>query len=96
MSESSGWEGSGRSLDDARRARATNANLQAALRRARTVGMALGIVMERQCLSEHEAWEVLLYTSRRSLREVHDIAAVLIDTGELPSPGSDVTPDDPW
>ena len=76
MSESSAWEGSGPEH--------LHANLQVALRRARVVGMAIGIVMERQRLSEHEAWEALLYTSHRTRRTMRDIATYLIDTGELP------------
>lgn len=61
------------------------ANLEQALKTARTIGMALGIVMERQKLSEFEAFQVLVHFSQRTHRKLNAIAEELVFTGRLPA-----------
>jgi AmiR/NasT family two-component response regulator len=62
------------------------ANLEFALRNARTIGMALGILVERLKVSGDEAFAVLVTTSQHTHRKLNDIAAELVYTGELPFP----------
>jgi hypothetical protein len=60
------------------------ANLEIALRSARTIGMAIGILMERLKLSDCEAFETLVAASQHLHRKLNDIASELVYTGELP------------
>lgn len=65
-------------------AEAKIANLYSVLTAARTMGVAIGILMVRQKLSEYEAYETLICVSERSGRMVREIAADVVQTGELP------------
>ena len=60
------------------------AHLEVALRTARTIGVAMGILVERHKVSECEAFQTLVDASQRANRKVRDIAADLIFTGQLP------------
>jgi hypothetical protein len=63
------------------------ANLERALTTARTIGMALGILMERLKLSSDESFAVLVEVSQQTHRKLRDVAAELAFTGELPHRG---------
>jgi AmiR/NasT family two-component response regulator len=60
------------------------ANLELALRSARTIGMAVGILVERLKVSSDEAFAVLVETSQHTHRKLKDIEEELVYTGELP------------
>lgn len=59
-------------------------HFDAALASRDTVGQAKGVLMERYKISADEAFEVLVRASSRSNRKVHDIAALVAETGEDP------------
>ena len=59
-------------------------NLEIALNSSRTIGMAIGIVMERQKLTADDAFELLQSASKRTNRKVRDIAADIVFTGAVP------------
>lgn len=65
-------------------ARQEAANLRTALGSNRTIGMAIGRVMERWQLPQDAAFAVLRRYSQDSNRKLHDIAADLVATGKLP------------
>jgi AmiR/NasT family two-component response regulator len=60
------------------------AHIEIVLRTARTIGVAMGIIVERHKVSECEAFHALADVSQRSNRKLRDIAADLVYTGELP------------
>lgn len=62
------------------------ANLRAALESNRTIGMAIGLSMERWSLSADAAFAVLRRHSQDSNTKLRDIAADLVATGQLPAP----------
>ena len=59
-------------------------NLQAALARSRTIGAAVGILVERYRLTPDGAFAVLARLSQNHNRKVADVAAELVETGTLP------------
>ena len=59
------------------------ANLERALDSSRTIGMALGIVIERCSMSESDAFDVLVRISQQQHRKVRDVASELIFTGAI-------------
>lgn len=60
------------------------ANLRAALASNRMIGMAVGRMVERWSMSPDTAFAVLRRYSQDSNRKLHDIAADLVATGQLP------------
>lgn len=56
-------------------------NLEVALLRSRTIGAAMGILMERHRLTVDEAFDRLRVASQCSNRKLADIAAELVETG---------------
>lgn len=60
-------------------------NLEVALSSSRTIGTAVGVLVERHRLTEDEAFEVLRRTSMHTNRKLVDIAGVLVESGELPA-----------
>jgi ANTAR domain len=64
-------------------AQAKIANLETALHTARTIGMAIGIVMERLKIPQADAFDVLVTVSHQENRRLRDIASDLVFTGEL-------------
>jgi AmiR/NasT family two-component response regulator len=87
-----GLYGGGVQSDAARLADAERqiANLETALRSARTIGAAIGILMERMRLTDAAAFEVLNSESQRSNRKLRDVAESLVLTGLLPGSRADV------
>jgi GAF domain-containing protein len=69
--------------DDERRA----TNLHAALATREVIGQAQGILMEREHLSSHEAFEILRRASQHLNLKLRDVAQNLVDTGERPDTG---------
>ncbi len=61
------------------------AHLETALRSSRRIGIAMGIVMERHRVTEDQAFGVLVRLSQESNVKVRDIAARVVETGQLPS-----------
>ena len=68
------------SLNDAR---CKIENLQVALRTARQIGIALGIVMARHGFSEEEAFKAIRGVSQHRHVKLRDIAAEVVLTGAL-------------
>ncbi|BCY09465.1 GAF and ANTAR domain-containing protein [Actinoplanes sp. L3-i22] len=64
--------------------RARNTELTEALRSNRLIGMALGIVMNQRRVTAQQAFEVLRRSSRHRHRKIHDLAAEIVETGEVP------------
>ncbi|WP_172832285.1 GAF and ANTAR domain-containing protein [Nakamurella panacisegetis] len=64
------------------------ANLQTALSTSRTIGAALGILMERHHVTADEAFAMLRRESQHSNRKLSDVAETVVQTGEFPPPAS--------
>jgi AmiR/NasT family two-component response regulator len=58
--------------------------LGVAVRHRTTIGMALGIIMERLALGQDAAFGYLVRCSQAQNRKVHDLALAMVETGELP------------
>ncbi len=58
-------------------------NLTYALTTNRDIGVAMGVLMTRYCLTRDQALDLLRITSQRSNRKLHDIAVEVADTGVL-------------
>lgn len=52
------------------------------------IGQAKGILMERYQLSDDHAFDLLIAASQHTNRKLHEIAADLVATGDLPDPRS--------
>jgi GAF domain-containing protein len=64
-------------------------NLQMALLRSRTIGAAIGILMERHQLNASHAFKLLERVSQHTNTKLAQVAAELVNTGNLPDvPGS--------
>lgn len=64
-------------------------NLQMALLRSRTIGAAIGILMERHNVKAEEAFRLLGRVSQHTNNKLVEVAADLVDTGNLPAlPGN--------
>ena len=61
-------------------------NLEAALGTNRDIGTAIGILMAQHKVTRDQAHELLRLASQDSNRKVGDIAAEVVDSGELPRP----------
>ena len=72
------------SADELGEAQSRISNLEIALDSSRTIGMAIGIVMERRKLTADDAFEHLQTISKRANRKVRDIAADIVFTGIVP------------
>jgi transcriptional regulator with GAF, ATPase, and Fis domain len=58
--------------------------LEAALGSSREIGMAMGVLMSRGRTSQDEAFDLLRRASQHLNRKLRDVAADVIETGELP------------
>jgi GAF domain-containing protein len=64
-------------------------NLQMALLRSRTIGAAIGILMERHRINADDAFKLLGTVSQNTNTKLVEVAADLVDTGNLPDlPGN--------
>jgi AmiR/NasT family two-component response regulator len=57
--------------------------LRVAVEHRTTIGVALGIVMERHQVTQEQAWLWLVAESQRRQRKLYDLAVQLGATGEL-------------
>jgi GAF domain-containing protein len=60
-------------------------NLRAALQTNREIAMAIGIIMNAHRLTKDQAFDLLRVASQHRHRKVHDLAAQVVLTGELPA-----------
>jgi hypothetical protein len=60
------------------------ANLEVALSSSRTIGTAVGVLVERHRLTEDRAFDLLRLSSMRTNRKLVDVARDLVECGELP------------
>ncbi len=60
-------------------------NLHAALTSSRQIGTAIGIIMARRLVTSSEAFELLREASQNLNRKLRDVAAVVEETGILPT-----------
>lgn len=59
-------------------------NLLVALQNSREIGIAMGVIMITHKVTRDEAFNLLRIISQRAHRKLHDIAADIADTGEIP------------
>lgn len=64
--------------------RRRSVNLEAALESSRQIGMAMGILMARGLITPEQAFDELRAASQRQQRKLRDVAAQVIETGEVP------------
>jgi AmiR/NasT family two-component response regulator len=69
------------------RARQELEQLQEALQTSRTIGIAVGIVAERHGLTPDAAFAFLSRASQTTNVKLRDLAAMMLETGELPTGG---------
>lgn len=62
-------------------------NLRLALRNSRTIGMAMGIVIEREKCTPDCAFAILCRISQHENRKLHLVAAEVVATGVIPEHG---------
>jgi ANTAR domain/GAF domain len=62
-------------------------NLEAALRNARDIGIAIGVLMSQHKISRDNAFDLLRIASQHTHRKLADIARDVADTGILELPG---------
>lgn len=60
-------------------------NLEVALATSRTIGAAVGVLVERHRLTEDQAFELLRLASMHANRKLAHVAEVLVASGELPA-----------
>ncbi|MEV4702859.1 GAF and ANTAR domain-containing protein [Actinoplanes sp. NPDC049316] len=65
-------------------ARRRTAELTEALQSSRLIGMALGVVMAHRRSTPEQAFDVLRRASQRSNRKVREVAAEIVETGQVP------------
>jgi GAF domain-containing protein len=59
-------------------------HLEDALRSSREIGMAIGVLMGRDTMTRETAFGLLRQTSQHLNRKLREIAAEVVDTGQLP------------
>jgi hypothetical protein len=59
-------------------------HLDDALATSREIGIAMGILMDRSRINQQQAFQVLCRTSQHLNRKLRDVAAELVETGQLP------------
>jgi AmiR/NasT family two-component response regulator len=69
-------------------AREQNRHLTEALRTNRQIGMAIGIVMATEKLTEEQAFRRLTQVSQRANRKLRDLAEEVVYSGLVPGEGS--------
>jgi hypothetical protein len=71
-------------------------NLWSAVDARHLIGQAQGILMERYSISAEKAFAVLRRYSQNHNRKLHDIAATLVSTGDLPARPADLAGAQSW
>jgi hypothetical protein len=71
-------------------------NLWSAVDARHLIGQAQGILMERYSITSEKAFAVLRRYSQNHNRKLHDIAATLVSTGELPDRPADLAAAQNW
>ncbi|SFN27515.1 GAF domain-containing protein [Pseudonocardia ammonioxydans] len=66
------------------RSREHGENLEAALENSRRIGIAIGILMRGENLSQNRAFEFLVDVSQRLNRKLRDVAGVIVEAGGIP------------
>lgn len=66
----------------------TEEDLHTALTSRHTIGMAQGMVMERYGLGQQQSFELLRRLSSTTNTKLRDVAAAIVDTGQLPQPST--------
>jgi len=61
-------------------------NLERALQTSRRIGTAMGILMATHKVTEQQAFDLLRIASQSNHRKLHDIAEIVVQTGELDVP----------
>jgi hypothetical protein len=61
-------------------------NLEQAVKSNREVGVAVGVLMSRHTLTQQQAFDLLRMASQHSHRKVRDVAADVVETGDLTFP----------
>jgi len=64
-------------------------NLEIALASNRVIGMALGVLMTTNSLTESDAFDRMRATSQRTHRKLRDVAEYVVSRGELPAENGD-------
>lgn len=65
-------------------ARTRAGHLEKALDTNRYIGMAIGILMARENLTQDAAWDRLVTISQATQRKVRDVADEIVYTGDVP------------
>lgn len=60
-------------------------NLEVALQTSRQIGIAIGLIMHSHNLTEDAAFDFLVDTSQRLNRKLRDVAAAVVEEGEVPN-----------
>jgi hypothetical protein len=61
-------------------------NLEQAIKSNREVGVAVGVLMSRHTVTQQQAFDLLRMSSQRSHRKLREVAADVVETGELAFP----------
>jgi hypothetical protein len=69
------------------KARHKAANLEIGLLSNREIGMAIGVLMTSHRITDQQAFDLLRTASQHDHRKLHDIAADVVLTGQLPVAG---------
>jgi ANTAR domain/GAF domain len=61
-------------------------NLEQAIKSNREVGVAVGVLMSRHTVTQQQAFDLLRMSSQRAHRKLRDVAADVVETGDLAFP----------
>jgi hypothetical protein len=61
-------------------------NLEQAIKSNREVGVAVGVLMSRHTVTQQQAFDLLRMSSQRTHRKLRDVAADVVETGDLAFP----------
>jgi ANTAR domain len=69
-------------------------DLRQALQTRDVIGQAKGILMERECITADQAFDVMRRASQHLNEKLRDVAQDIVDTGDIPTdPDRDPSPD---
>ena len=61
-------------------------NLEQAIKSNREVGVAVGVLMSRHTITQQQAFDLLRMSSQHSHRKLREVAADVVETGDLAFP----------